>query len=122
MRRRFIRLAGVAAAWPLMARAQPGERIRRIGVLLNVAADDPESPARLTAFAQGLQELGWIDGRNVRTDFRWGGADVERIRRYAAELVALAPDVILGSGSPTVAALEQATSTVPIVSKRFRPM
>jgi putative ABC transport system substrate-binding protein len=114
-RREFIRLAGVAAAWPLMARAQPGERIRRIGMLLNVAADDPESPARLTAFAQGLQELGWIDGRNVRTDFRWGGADVERIRRYAAELVALAPDVILCSGSPTVAALEQATSTVPIV-------
>jgi putative ABC transport system substrate-binding protein len=89
--------------------------MRRIGVLLNVTADDPESPARLTAFAQGLQELGWIDGRNVRIDFRWGGADVERIRRYAAELVALTPDVILCSGSPTVSALEQATSTVPIV-------
>jgi len=89
--------------------------MRRIGVLLNVTADDPESPARLTALAQGLQELGWIDGRNVRIDFRWGGADVERIRRYAAELVALTPDVILCSGSPTVSALEQATSTVPIV-------
>jgi putative ABC transport system substrate-binding protein len=114
-RREFISLVGGVAAWPLMARAQPGEPMRRIGVLLNVAADDPESPARLTAFAQGLQELGWNDGRNVRIDFRWGGADVERIRRYAAELVALAPDVIVCSGSPTVAALEQATSTVPIV-------
>jgi putative ABC transport system substrate-binding protein len=114
-RREFISLVGGVAAWPLMARAQPGEPMRRIGVLLNVAADDPESPARLTAFAQGLQELGWNDGRNVRIDFRWGGADVERIRKYAAELVALAPDVIVCSGSPTVAALEQATSTVPIV-------
>jgi putative tryptophan/tyrosine transport system substrate-binding protein len=115
-RREFIKvIGGAAAGWPLVARAQQSEQMRRIGVLLNVAADDPESPARLTAFAQGLQELGWIDGRNVRVDFRWGGADVERIRRYAAELVALAPDVILCSGSPTVAALEQATSTVPIV-------
>src|SRR5262249_18981166 len=114
-RREFIRLAGAAATWPVMARAQSGERMRRIGVLLNVTADDPESPARLTAFAQGLQELGWIDGRNARIDFRWGGADVDRICRYAAELVAVTPDVILCSGSPTVAALEQATSTVPIV-------
>ena len=114
-RREFFAFLGGAAGWPLTARAQPGERMRRIGVLLNVTADDPESPARLTALAQGLQELGWIDGRNVRIDFRWGGADVERIRRYAAELVALTPDVILCSGSPTVSALEQATSTVPIV-------
>ena len=114
-RREFFAFLGGAAGWPLTARAQPGERMRRIGVLLNVTADDPESPARLTALAQGLQELGWIDGRNVRIDFRWGGADVERIRGYAAELVALTPDVILCSGSPTVSALEQATSTVPIV-------
>jgi putative tryptophan/tyrosine transport system substrate-binding protein len=115
-RREFISLLGsAAAAWPLTALAQQTERVRRIGVLLNVAADDPESLTRVTAFAQGLQELGWIDGRNVRIDFRWGGADVERIRRYAAELLALAPEVILCSGTPTVAALEQATSTVPIV-------
>jgi len=89
--------------------------MRRIGVLLNVAADDPESLTRITAFAQGLQELGWSDGRNVRIDYRWGGANVERTRRYAAELVALAPDVIVSSGTPAVAALERATSTVPIV-------
>src|SRR5262245_58222904 len=115
-RREFITLLGGAAAtWPLVARAQQGERMRRIGALLNVAADDPESLTRVTAFAQGLQQLGWIDGRNVRIDYRWGGADVERIRRYAAELLALAPDVIVSSGTPAVAALEQATSTVPIV-------
>jgi len=114
-RREFITMIGGVAALPLAARAQQSERMRRIGVLLNVAADDPESSARVTAFAQGLQEVGWIDGRNVRIDFRWGGADVERIRKYAAELVALAPDVILCSGSPAVVALEQATSTVPIV-------
>jgi putative ABC transport system substrate-binding protein len=114
-RRNFIMLLGGAVGWPLAVRAQQPDRVRRIGVLLNVTADDPESPARLTALAQGLQELGWIDGRNVRIDFRWGGADVERIRRYAAELVALTPDVIVCSGSPTVSALEQATSTVPIV-------
>ena len=117
MRRRdFIKvIGGSAVTWPLSARAQQGERMRRIGVLLNVAADDPESLTRVTALAQGLQELGWIDGRNVRIDYRWGGANVERTRRYAAELVALAPDVIVSSGTPAVAALEQATSTVPIV-------
>jgi ABC-type uncharacterized transport system substrate-binding protein len=115
-RREFISLLGsAAAAWPLAALAQQTERVRRIGVLLNVAADDPESLTRVTAFAQGLQELGWIDGRNVRIDYRWGGADVGRIRKYAAELLTLAPDVIVSSGTPTVAALEQATSTVPIV-------
>jgi putative tryptophan/tyrosine transport system substrate-binding protein len=114
-RREFIGLVGAAAAWPLVARAQHGERMRRIGVLLNVAEDDPESLTRVTAFAQGLQELGWVDGRNVRIDFRWGGADVERIRRYAAESVALAPDVVVSSGTPAVAALEQVTSTMPIV-------
>jgi putative tryptophan/tyrosine transport system substrate-binding protein len=115
-RREFISLLGsAAAAWPLAALAQQTERVRRIGVLLNVAADDPESLTRVTAFAQGLQELGWIDGRNVRIDYRWGGADVGRIRKYAAELLTLAPDVIVSSGTPAVAALEQATSTVPIV-------
>ncbi len=91
-RREFITLlGGAAAAWPLAARAQQGERMRRIGVLMSVAADDPEGQARLAAFLQGLQQLGWTDGRNVRIDTRWGAGDAERIRRYAAELVALAP-------------------------------
>ena len=115
-RREFITLlGGAAAAWPLAARAQQSERMRRIGVLMNVAADDPEGQARFAAFLQGLQQLGWTDGRNVRIDTRWGAGDAERIRRYAAELVALAPDVILASASPTVGPLQQATRTVPIV-------
>src|SRR5215472_11216233 len=103
MRRRdFIRLLGSAAAWPLAARAQQRERIRRIGVLTLMTADDP----RVTALAQGLQQLGWIDGRNVRIDYRWGAIDADRSRRYAAELVALAPDVVLAAGSSAVAALQ----------------
>jgi putative ABC transport system substrate-binding protein len=115
-RREFITLlGGAAAAWPLAARAQQGERMRRIGVLMNLTADDPESQRRMTAFVQGLQELGWTDGRNVRIETSWGAGDAERFRRYAAELVALAPDVILASGSPSVAALQQAPRTVPIV-------
>ena len=89
--------------------------MRRIGVLMNRAADDPEGQARIAAFQQGLQQLGWIDGRNVRIDTRWGAAMSTAMRRYAAELVALAPDVILASGSVSVAALQQATRTVPIV-------
>ena len=89
--------------------------MRRIGVLFGLAADDPETQARHTAFAQGLQELGWTDGRNVRIDTRWGAGDADRIRRYAAELVALAPDVILAAGTAAVAPLLQATRTVPIV-------
>ena len=96
-RRAFLTLLGGAAAWPLAVRAQERERLRRVGVLMNVAADDPEGQARITAFAQGLQVSGWIIGRNVRIDYRWAGADVGRSRRYAAELVALAPDVILAS-------------------------
>src|SRR5262245_10054025 len=114
-RRDFISLLGGAAAWPLAARAQQGERVRRIGVLHALAADDPEGQARLTAFVQGLQELGWTDGRNVRIDYRWAGGDAERSRRYAAELVALAPDVILAAGAAVVPSLLQATRTVPIV-------
>ena len=95
-RREFITLlGGAAAAWPLAARAQQPERMRRIGVLMSLAADDPEGQARLAAFLQGLQQLGWTDGRNVRIDTRWGAGDADRTRRYAAELVALAPDVIL---------------------------
>jgi putative ABC transport system substrate-binding protein len=115
-RREFIRLLGGAAAtWPLAARAQQPERMRRIGVLLSTAADDPESSARTASFLKGLQQLGWIEGRNLRIDIRWAAGDAELYRKYAAELVALAPDVILASSSPTVAALQAATRTVPIV-------
>jgi putative ABC transport system substrate-binding protein len=107
-------LGGAAASWPLAARAQLGERIRRIGVLMHLAADDPESQARIVAFSQGLAELGWIVGRNMQIDTRWATAD--DIRRHAAELAALAPDVLLAAtGAATVAALLQATRTVPIV-------
>jgi putative ABC transport system substrate-binding protein len=115
-RREFITLlGGSAAAWPLAARAQQGERMRRIGVLMNLASDDAEGQARLAAFHQGLQQLGWTVGRNVQIDYRWGAGDADRIRKFAAELIALAPDVILSTGSPSVAALQQATRTVPIV-------
>ena len=103
-RREFITLLGVTLGWPLAARAQQAERVRRVGVLMAVAADDPEGQARYTAFIQGLQELGWSDGHNVRLDVRWGAGDRDSIRSYAAELVALAPDVILAISSPTVAA------------------
>src|SRR5262245_47075173 len=115
-RRKFLAtLGGGAAAWPLAARAQQGEKMRRIGVLANIAADDPEAQARITAFAQELAQLGWIAGRNVKIDSRWTAGDNERVRRYAAELVALAPDVIVANSSQAVAALLEATSTVPIV-------
>ena len=116
MRRRdFITLVGgAAAAWPLVARAQQSERIRRVGVLMNRAADNPDGQARLTAFQQALQQLGWSDGRNVRIDIRWGEDNVDLERRYAAELIALAPDVILAAGSVSVAAV-LASRSVPIV-------
>jgi len=115
-RREFITLLGGAAAWPLAARAQQqGERLRRIGVLMSQAADDPEGQPRLLVLAQGLQESGWIVGRNVRIDARWGAADAELYRRYAAELVALAPEVILVNGPSALAQLQQATRSVPIV-------
>jgi putative ABC transport system substrate-binding protein len=114
-RRAFITLIGAAAAWPLTARAQQSERMRRIGVLMPSAADDPEFQARMTAFVQGLAQLGWLDGRNVRIDTRWGVADADRIRKYAAELLALAPDVILANSSAALTPLLQATRTVPIV-------
>jgi len=94
-RRKFLATLGGAAAWPLAARAQQAERVRRIGVLMTQAEDDPEGQYRLLALAQGLQESGWTIGRNVRIDTRWGQGDAERYRRYAAELIALAPDVIL---------------------------
>ncbi len=108
-------LGGAAAAWPLTARAQQGERMRRIGVLMNLASDDAEGQARLAAFHQGLQQLGWTVGRNVQIDYRWGAGNADRIRKFAAELIAVAPDAILSTGSPSVAAFQQATRTVPIV-------
>jgi putative ABC transport system substrate-binding protein len=114
-RREFITLLGGAAAWPLAARAQQTERVRRIGALVNWAADDAEGQARLAAFEQGLQQLGWTVGSNVRIDYRWAAANADRFRTYAAELVALAPDVILAATTPGVAAVQQATRTVPIV-------
>ena len=114
-RRTLIALIGGAAAWPLAARAQQGEPMRRIGALMSTAADDPEGQARIAAFQQGLQQFGWTIGRNVRIDSRWPVGDSERTRRYAAELVALAPDVILATGSAAAAPLLQATRTVPVV-------
>jgi ABC-type uncharacterized transport system substrate-binding protein len=115
-RREFITLlGGAAAAWPLAARAQQREKMRRIGVLMNLASDDTEGQARLAAFLQGLQEAGWAVGRNVRIDVRWGAGDAENFRKQAAELVALAPDVVFASGIPAATPLLQATRTVPIV-------
>jgi putative ABC transport system substrate-binding protein len=115
-RREFITLlGGAAAAWPLAARAQQKDRVRRIGVLMAMAADDPESQARLAAFAQGLQQSGWTVGQNIRIEYRWAGANVDNMRQYATELVALAPDVILAHSSAAVAPLLQVTRTVPIV-------
>jgi ABC-type uncharacterized transport system substrate-binding protein len=115
-RREFITLVGGgAAAWPLAASAQQPDRMRRIGVLINRPADDRESQAGVAALQQVLQQLGWTDGRNVRVDTRWGANDVDLERKYAAELVALAPDVILASGTLSVAALQHVTRTLPIV-------
>ena len=114
-RREVITLIGSAAAWPLELRAQQGERIRRIGIILPAAADDPEYQTRVAAFHQALALLGWTIGRNVRVDTRWATANAAEIRRHAAELVALAPDVILAHGDSTVGPLLQATRTVPIV-------
>jgi len=114
-RREFIWGLGGAAAWPLAARAQRPERMRRIGVLVNFTSDDPVSQDRLAAFVQGLQELGWTVGRNVQIDYRWGAGNVERYRTFAAELVALTPDVLVTAGAPAVEALQRATRTVPIV-------
>jgi putative ABC transport system substrate-binding protein len=115
-RREFISLlGGVTVAWPLAARGQQPERMRRIGVLMNTAADDPTGQARLLAFAQALAQSGWTDGRNVQIDIRWAAGDPYRIRRYAAELVALASDVILVSGGTTLGPLRQVSRSVPTV-------
>jgi ABC-type uncharacterized transport system substrate-binding protein len=115
-RRQFITLlGGAAAAWPLAARAQQAERVRRIGVLMNRVADDPEAQARLKALVQGLQQLGWVEGRNVRMDVRWTAGIADHVYRHAAELVALMPDVILADGALGVSALQGATRSVPII-------
>jgi ABC-type uncharacterized transport system substrate-binding protein len=115
-RRELIALAGGAVAgWPLAARAQQTERVRRIGVLMGLVENDPEGQVRIARWLQALQQLGWTDGGNLRVDIRWGGGNAEDIRKYAAELVALAPDVILAPASPVVGSLLQATRTVPIV-------
>jgi putative tryptophan/tyrosine transport system substrate-binding protein len=114
-RREFITLLGGAAAWPVAARAQQGERIRRIGVLLPATADDPEFQARVGAFLQGLQQTGWTIGRNVRIDIHWASSNHVDIRRHAAELVAVTPDVILAFGASTVGPMLEATPTIPVV-------
>src|SRR5262245_61588118 len=114
-RREFIALLGGAAVWPLAARAQQPGRVRRVGILLPAAADDAEFQTWVGAFLQALALLGWTIGRNVRIDTRWATANAAEIRRHAAELVALAPDVILATGTSTVGPLLQATRTVPIV-------
>src|SRR5262249_55514497 len=114
-RREFITLLGGAAGWPLAARAQQRARIRRIGVLIPLAADDPAAQARNAAFLQGLQQLGWTVGQNVQIEYRWSGGNDELTRKYAAELAALTPEVILATGSASVGPLLQATRTVPIV-------
>lgn len=116
MKRRAL-IAGLCAmsAWPLAAQAQQRAQMRRIGALLNLSSDDPEALSRVTAFAQGLQQLGWSDGRNVRIDFRWSAGDFERARRYATELVALAPEVIVASGDGAAIPMHEATRNVPII-------
>ena len=115
-RREFITLlGGAAAAWPLAARAQQRERMRRIGLLLNLGSDDQEGQTRNAAFLQALQELGWTVGRNLRIDYRWGAGNAELYRKHAADLVALAPDIILTNGTSTIGPVLQTTRTVPIV-------
>src|SRR6516164_5480367 len=118
-RRTFITLLGGVAVAPALTfravHAQPRDRVRHVGVLMGLAANDPESQARLAAFAQGLQQSGWSIGQNLRIDYRWGAGDADNMRKYAAELVALAPDVILAHSSAAVAPLLQASRTVPVV-------
>jgi putative ABC transport system substrate-binding protein len=114
-RRDLIALLGCAAAWPLATHAQQAERLRRIGVLMGTSPDDPEGAARLAAFLQALQQLGWVDGSNARIDIRWGASDLDRIRQHASELIALAPDVILAGGGTVAGPLLLATRSVPVV-------
>jgi len=122
-RREFITLLGGAAAWPLAARAQQGNRVRRIGVLMPGDENDPIYKSRVSAFTQALADLGWADGRNLRIDLRWfGGDDTNRIRAFAQELVGLQPDIIMTQGTPPTAALQQETRTIPIVASLAEPV
>jgi ABC transporter substrate binding protein len=114
-RREFIAGLGSAAAWPLAVRAQQGDRVRRIGVLMQGGENDPEMNLRYSAFAQALADLGWTEGRDVRMDLRWGRADINRIRTLAHELVGLQPGIILTNSTPATLALQRATRTIPIV-------
>src|SRR5262245_48202242 len=114
-RREFITLLGGSAAWPLAARAQQGERMRRVGLLMNTTSEESEAQSHVAAFQQGMQENGWSVGRNLRVDLRWGGADTDLTRRHAAELVALSPDVMVAAGGPVVSAIQRESRTVPIV-------
>jgi putative ABC transport system substrate-binding protein len=114
-RREFITLLGGAAAWPLAARGQQGDRVRRIGALTGLDENDPEQKRRLSAFTQALADLGWTDGRNVRMDLRWRGGDINRMRVLAKELVGLQPDVILTGGTAAAAAIQRETPAIPIV-------
>jgi putative tryptophan/tyrosine transport system substrate-binding protein len=114
-RRDIITLLGGAAAWPLAARAQQPEPMRRIGVLMAVGADDPQGKERVATFREALAGLGWAEGRNLKIELRWTGGDIGRVSDYAAELVRIAPDLILAQGTPNVAALKQATTSIPIV-------
>jgi len=111
----FVSTIAVSFLWPPAVRAQQGERVRRIGVLMSVVQDDPGSQADVTAFRQGLAELGWVEGRNIHMEFRWPGGDIERAEAFAKELVGLRPDVLVGRSTPTTAALKRETSTIPIV-------
>src|SRR5262245_41305536 len=114
-RREFIILSAGAAMWPFASRAQQPDRVRRIGVLMNIAADDPQASVQVTAFVRGLQERGWTVGDKLQIEYRWGAGDANRYRRYAPELVALSPDVIMAVGGTAVGALQQVSPTVPIV-------
>ena len=113
-RREFVALVGAAAAWPLAVSAQQPERVRRIGVLMNLA-ENQQAQTRITALRQALEQFGWTDHRNVQIEIRWAAGDADRYRNFAAELAALAPDVILATGTPAVEALQRATRTAPIV-------
>jgi putative tryptophan/tyrosine transport system substrate-binding protein len=114
-RREFITLLGGAAAWPIAARAQQSERVRRIGVLVAYAESDPEAQARIAAFRQGLRELGWTEGHNLRIELRWGTGDPDRAQTFATEVISLTPDVIVAHGTPALTALHRATRTIPVV-------
>src|SRR5215468_1514525 len=111
-RRDFITLLGGAAVWPLALRAQQGQRMRRIGVLMTYGENDPEEKRRYSAFPRAIADLGWTDGRNVRIDLRWGGGDANRIRAFAQELVSLQPDIIFTSGTVPILALQRETRTI----------